>query len=77
MSQADIDFEDRKKDLVRRVDDIKQEVAESKRTGEEKRQFLTEKLAELKETTRLLMEAFTAEVNRNYQGVEFGHEGGS
>jgi hypothetical protein len=77
MSQADIDFEARKKALVRRLDSIKEEVAASNRTGDEERQFLSEKLAELKETTRLLMEAFTAEINRNYRGVEFGHEGGS
>jgi hypothetical protein len=77
MSQADIDFEARKKDLVRRLDDIEHEVEISNRTGEERRQFLIEKIAELKEVTRLLTEAFAAEIDRNYRGVEFGHEGGS
>ena len=77
MSQADIDFEARKKALVQRLDDIKQEVAASNRTGDEEWQFLSERLAELKEVTSLLMGAFAAEADRMYKGVEFGHEGGS
>jgi len=77
MSQADIDFEARKNALVQRLNSIKEEVEASNRTGDEKRQFLSEKLLELKEVTNLLMEAFAAEINRNYRGIAFGHEGGS